>query len=341
MHKKVGVAFSGGIDSLTSCSLLKSSGYEVIAFHALLATDTVPDSVIQGADLADVPLEIIDLHTEFRNTVIKSFRSEILKGRTPNPCAFCNREIKFGLLFDAIKSRGMDFMATGHYAQINEELHITRGLDRKKDQSYFLWRVNPQVRDQILFPMGTKNREFAVATAQSMGFKFKPSGSQDICFATGSYEDLLAELEIHGEEGNIISPDGTVLGRHHGLEHYTTGQRKGIGIAAKEPLYVIGKDLNSNVLIVGPQSYLEAKMIYGVEAVWAQNKPVSGHYMVSVRYRTPPYPAEVIALPNGKVQIIFKESVSAVPPGQAAVFYLGDTVVGGAWIDEVFSHENV
>ncbi|MBN2723175.1 MAG: tRNA 2-thiouridine(34) synthase MnmA [Deltaproteobacteria bacterium] len=335
MTKNIALAFSGGIDSLTTGKLLIDSGNTVTAVHARLADVETDEKVEKGADLLGVPLVILDFRREFESTVIESFRREISVGRTPNPCVYCNRKIKFGLLYEKIRELGFNYMATGHYARITYDGYIQRGVDRKKDQSYFLWRIKPEVRKSIIFPMGEHTRNYALETASLLGFEHNRTGSQDICFSPGSFDELLKRESLLTERGIIRDMQNNFLGYHRGLEFYTAGQRKGIGIASERALYVIRKDTETNTLYVGDETEGEIRSMDLTHCVWSRNEVLKGDFYIQTRYKAPPVKGTVLPLYETTATVIFHEKLRGVPPGQAAVFYKDDLVVGGGWIQTV------
>ncbi|MFT5730566.1 MAG: tRNA-specific 2-thiouridylase [Desulforhopalus sp.] len=340
---KIGIAMSGGVDS-TACALMLKEKYEIKGFFMRLAQ---PDFLEQKerveiiADKLGVELEIIDLRGEFEQAVLDYFSGSYFKGLTPNPCVKCNKEIKFGLFLDAILKTGMSKMATGHYARISEEnniFHLMAGLDPKKDQSYFLARLNQQQLGSVLFPLGDKEKESIYTYVENKGFtNFRGQESQDVCFLEknqiGSFLDTRNSQSA--SKGAIVTTDGKVLGEHTGLFHYTIGQRKGLGISHPEPLYVIGLDATNNTVLVGTNDELFSKTINVKELHWLSGTQpdLSQPYNVRIRYSHRGSPAQLKLQQNNCGTFTFTEAQRAITPGQFAVVYNNTELLGSGIIE--------
>ncbi len=341
---KVLVAMSGGIDSSVAAALLKEEGHKIIG-----ATMVVHDafSEIDNAKIIaerlNIPLKIFDLRDVFTRKVIKSFIGEYSQARTPNPCVICNREIKFGVLLNKALALDCDNIATGHYARIeknssgSERYLLKKGKDGKKDQSYMLYRLLQYQLKHILFPLGeyTKERVKKIAEERKLIID-KREESQEICFIPDN--DYVAYLNEKNpgisRPGPIIDKEGKLLGQHKGLHRYTIGQRRGLGISLPYPVYVIKLDKDRNAVVVGKDEEVFKDKCIVQDVNWiAIDKLLSAcEVMVKIRYNTPARRARIFPVDNSQVKIVFAEKQRAVTPGQSAVFYKGDTVIGGGII---------
>ncbi len=333
---------SGGVDS-TACALLLKKHCEIEGFFMRLAQ---PDFAKQRARVASVAekigikLNVIDLRHEFDQKVLHYFSSSYLAGLTPNPCIVCNREIKFGLFMENILHHGMDKMATGHYARIikdNDRYRLYTGVDPKKDQSYFLSRLNQMQLSRILFPLGERNKESTYTFVEQHGFDdFRGLESQDICFledkSIGPFlEARSPKTDTHGP---ILSTSGERLGSHHGLFHYTIGQRKGLGISSETPLYVIALDKKNNSVIVGKNEELFKNIIKINALHWlaGSHPPLDREYTVRIRYSHRGTAATLTIEGNDHAAIFLKEPQRAITPGQFAVIYDDTELLGSGVI---------
>ena len=334
---------SGGVDSSVSAYILKSHGYKVIGVTMKLF-DTENDSSIDAKKVCDtLSIDHIDLDykKEFRESVINNFIESYKTSKTPNPCVVCNKKLKFGYLYDYVKKNNIDYIATGHYAKVEYSEKYNRYVLKKadnisKDQSYFLYSISKEILPHILFPLSSFNskdeiREIArnnnIPTASK-------SDSQDICFIPdGNYKNFLNKnSDIKDNIGNVIL-NGKVIGKHTGLYKYTIGQRKGLGIAHETPLYVIGFNNVKNELIVGEEKdlYTDSFRVKDYNLLLIDNITEPIHVNVKTRYKSREYPA-TISMEDKFIKVEFDEPEKGVTPGQSAVFYIGDIVLGGGII---------
>jgi tRNA-specific 2-thiouridylase len=343
--KRVAVALSGGVDSAMAACLLKETGYEVMGLTMRLWSEkrrTCPSAAsIRDTEnicrTLGIPFHLIDLENEFKHDVIDYFCREYARGRTPNPCIACNRNIKFGCLLDRAKSLGADYLATGHYAKVeyyDDSYHLLRGNDVSKDQSYMLYTLGQDKLSSVLFPLGdyTKSQVQELARQKGLPAAGKPS-SQDICFIDSDYSTFLSRY-VTVTPGEIVDSRGHMLGRHRGTTHYTVGQRHGLGLATAEPLYVTRIDPDKNRITVGSKEDLNCSRFTAAEVRWISGKQPSKSMAVTVkiRYRSPDVAATLYPSP-GSVEIRLSQPQPAVTPGQAAVFYKDNEVLGGGTIE--------
>lgn len=347
--KTVAVALSGGIDSALSAYLLKKEGHRIIGLHADFGFSPEPPLpwLEKIRSFLDIPLEVLSLKKSFQEKVVDYFVSEYALGRTPNPCVVCNPFIKFGFLYQKALSLGADFLATGHYARIvpapwGKGLTIARGRDRGKDQSYFLHRLEAQNLHRILFPLGVWTKEEVKASAREIGLPMNPQGeSQDICFLPqGGYREFLLKQSPFDlvRPGDIVDLHGKKLGAHQGLFAYTVGQRRGLGLPAAEPYYVIRIELDHNRLVIGGKKDLESADCRLSDFHFLSRPPEIDGLKVSaqVRYRHKPAAATLQVWADRRIDLHFQMPQKAITPGQAAVVYLEDRLLGGGWIEEAW-----
>ncbi len=344
---KIAIAMSGGIDSSVAAYLLKRAGFDVTGF-TLVLTDKNDNQHIEDArvtaDIIGIEHKVIDFKAEFQEQILSYFTEEYLKGRTPNPCIKCNRTIKFGMfLFDKLKGYG-DKIATGHYAKITfnadeEKYYLMKGKDPKKDQSYFLSTLNQGQLSRIIFPISGYLKSEIIQMGKELKFPaVQTRESNELCFIEqGHYSDYIKSISnLELVPGVIEYIDGTKLGEHTGIINYTIGQRKGLGLTWKEPLYVIKILQDENKIIVGENEHLFSSDFIVKEFFWVdeefKNKPKFSAE-VKIRYLNPPTSAEIINNADGSVLIKFQKPVRAITPGQHAAVYFDDSVVGGGSIN--------
>jgi len=330
---------SGGVDSTMAASLLQEQGHHVHGFFMLLPLPDLDVQIRRVREVADrlsLPLTLIDLRRPFATQVIGYFTRSYRAGLTPNPCILCNHAIKFGLLADALRERGMDRIATGHYARREQgdgRLFVARGADRRKDQSYFLARLGAERLQHTLFPLGDLTKEQVYERAASLGFRFGGQESQDVCFLTEGLSAFLAAQGVGAHTGPVLTLDGRQIGEHRGVWHYTIGQRRGLGLPDATPWYVVALDGPNNRVIVGKQPELLRRRCTLRSPVWIHEPPaLPWRCLVQLRSRHHPAMAELTPAGADAWRLIFAEPQRAITPGQFAVFYEGDRVLGSAVI---------
>jgi len=352
-HTKIAVAMSGGVDSSVTAARLQEAGHEVCGLwmqvmgEGPLEADPSFRDARAAAHAVGIPLTPVDLRDAFQEAIITPFLREYLAGRTPNPCALCNPRIKFGLLMERAISLGAELFATGHYARVawdtdGERFVLLRGLDRTKDQSYFLWGLSQGQLARCRFPNGESSKEEVLEMARSKGLPLSERGeSQEICFIpSGDYRDF---LQKHLQKklppgGAIVDKAGRILGRHEGVFGFTIGQRQGIGVPARRPYYVLSIDPSTNRVIVGEKEDLLAKGLRARGMRWVSIPPPGEELKAvgKIRYRHAGGPCRVTVHDENEVLVRFDEPQEAVTPGQALVLYQDDRVLGGGWIEEAF-----
>jgi tRNA-specific 2-thiouridylase len=353
---RVAVGLSGGVDSSIAAALLREEGYEVVGVSMMTFEASMPvteserhacygpgeeedlNSAAAVCHKLGIPFHAIDLREEFRNHVIGYFKSEYLEGRTPNPCIVCNHRLKFGFLLEKTKGMGIefDFFATGHYAQIAESegrFLLKRAADLSKDQTYFLYALTPEQLSRTLFPVGgyTKMEVREMARAFGLQTANRPE-SQDFISGT-DYSSLFHEEKIR--EGEIVDENGNVLGKHRGIIHYTVGQRKGLGISSDRPLYVLKIDAQRNRIIVSDKRNLLAKGLITANLNLIAVDQLERPHRVKAKIRLQHKGADATLFPheNNRARVIFDQPQMSVTPGQSAVFYVDDVVLGGGIIE--------
>lgn len=349
MAKKgtVAVAMSGGVDSAAAALLLAEAGYDVWGVTLRLqscpgAAETAEaeiDSARRAAEALGIPHRVLDLRERFRTAVMDRFVSEYLAGRTPNPCVDCNREIKFGALLDWVLEQGADFLSTGHYARVDRaegRWRLLRGADRRKDQSYVLYQLTQRQLSHLLLPLGDYDKPAIRQLVGARGLaNARKADSQDICFIPdGDYAAFLAASGAELVPGDFVDETGRVLGRHRGLPCYTPGQRKGLGVSAGEPVYVLRKEAAGNRIILGPDSALYTAELTAERVNWLSVPAPEGPLAVTAKTRYTQREAAATAevLPDGRLRVTFAEPQRAVTAGQAVVLYVGEAVAGGGTI---------
>ena len=342
-REKVLVGMSGGVDSSVTAKLLMDMGYDT-AGVTLLLCDADNESNTEDAksvcDKMGIKHYAIDLKKEFSHYVVNSFIKEYKSGNTPNPCIVCNKYIKFGAMLETALSLGYDKIATGHYARIKEEngrYLLLKAVDESKDQSYVLYNLTQHQLSRVLFPLGelSKAEVREKAVVESFVNANRPD-SQDICFVPdGDYAGFIEARDgFISEKGNYVDINGNIIGEHKGIINYTLGQRKGLGIALGKPAFVIDKNVLTNNVVLGDEEYLfkNEVIVDNVNFIPFDSLENEMRVTAKLRYRHKAAPAKIMPLEDGKVKIIFDEPQRAPSPGQAAVFYDGDLVIGGGTI---------
>jgi tRNA-specific 2-thiouridylase len=346
---------SGGVDSSATAALLLEQGYEVVGITLKLwpqdcvsrAEDKCcgPQAVTDARAVCHklgIPYYLIDESAEFQKHVIQYFADEYKAGRTPNPCVMCNQTLKFGRLIQRADQLGAEFIATGHFARLERRADgralLKRGRDLRKDQSYFLFSLRQDQLARAMFPLGEKTKSDTREVARGCQLKTADKEeSMEICFVPDNdYGGFLQKAGLaKPHRGDIVDLQGRVLGQHEGIEFYTIGQRRGLRIAAPNPLYVVDLDVANNRVIVGGEADLARDAFYVSRCNWIPfDSPAEPlEVTVKIRYNHAGTPARVTPLGNGRAEVKLAESRRAVTPGQAAVFYQDDVVVGGGWIE--------
>ncbi len=338
MAKKVLIGMSGGVDSTVSTLILQEQGYEVEGVYMKLHSKPGYHEIHQAraqkaADFAGVKLHILDLQEKFSEKVFMPFIETYREGKTPNPCALCNRNIKFGAMVEFADQIGADYVATGHYIRHDGQyLHMAH--DDTKDQSYFLFYINPLLVPRLLFPLGEKHKSDIKAYAASIpGLEsFASQGeSSEICFVETTYVDVLKPYVSVDQEGEVLDLEGNVVGTHKGYMHYTIGKRKGFTVrGAHDPHFVVEIRPETNQIVVGPREALECHQVR-LENVNMFDERREFDATVKLRYRTEAVECHVV-IDNEIATVTLKTPVLGVASGQAGVFYEGDKLLGGGWI---------
>jgi tRNA-specific 2-thiouridylase len=339
---------SGGVDSSTAAALLVERGYEVIGIMMRLWAEGVnrccsPEAVEDArrvCSILGIPFYLVNYEREFKHYVVDYFIREYSNGRTPNPCLACNRYIKFSRLLEMALALEANYLATGHYARVRRldgSYQLLRGVDKQKDQSYFLYMLGQKELSHILFPLGdyTKREVREIAMERGLPVAEKPE-SQDLCFVLdGDYRRFLRDHAPGAiKPGPIVDTSGRVLGEHKGLAFYTIGQRRGLGIAAREPLYVLEVDAKRNAIVVGTKAELGKRELLATDVNFVSGKPPEGPIEVTAKIRYKAVEVPAILKPIGsEVILTFPRPLRDITPGQGVVFYQGDVVLGGGIIE--------
>jgi len=352
MKKKVALAISGGIDSAVSAYLLKEMGYEVVGVHFQFWTwenaysnlSTMKKSLIDDVkQKIGFEIEIIKYKDYFRKTVVEKFLSELSKGRTPNPCVICNPLVKFKLLKDYADKEKITYISTGHYARTdydNDEYYrLLKGIDPQKDQSYMLSYLNQEFLSRTIFPLGETYKKDNINLGKKLGLKTIEFGeSQDLCFVSSDhYKQFISEsIPDLIYPGGIVDTSGKKIGRHEGLVYYTIGQRKGIKVSAEKPYYVIRKDSLKNQLVIGYIDELGGDQMMVNNLNWIHREPITPFTCdVKIRYRSPSVGCSIEKRSENVFHIKLSCTLRDITPGQYAVFYSDDEVLGGGMISEI------
>jgi len=348
---------SGGVDSSVAAALLVNQGYDVVGIMMRLWSESIetntvitnrcctPDQMAEARRVAahlNIPFYVLDAQSLFRKTIVQQFIDDHNAGLTPNPCIACNRQIRFSFLLQHAQALGAQFLATGHYARVRHVgdcYELLKGCDSQKDQSYVLYSLNQEKLAHILFPVGEYNKKDVRALAKKFSLPVAAKhDSQDLCFvADGNHQAFLQRQRMNGfQPGPILDQNGQELGHHAGLPLYTIGQRKGLGISADQPLFVLQKDNTKNAIIVGPREALEQFEFYIQDINWISGVAIPAGELVDIkiRYKATAVPGYVSKSINNEALIKLTAPVRGVTPGQGAVFYHGDVCLGGGIIQE-------
>ncbi len=359
---RVLMAMSGGLDSSVAAMMLLEQGYELVGIT--MKTWEYAESGVSGKETGCCSLDsindarhlavslgfphyVLDIRDEFNKHIVKDFIKEYLKGRTPNPCVLCNTFIKWQALLKRADQLGCAYIATGHYARIREEnnrMVLLKGLDQDKDQSYVLWGLTQEMLKRTLFPLGSFTKSNIRAIAHDAGFKdiAQKKESYEICFIPdndyrGFLKRQVTGLEQKVNDGKFVDKNGNILGRHKGYPFYTIGQRKGLNISAPEPLYVIKIIPSSNTVVLGTrkETFSDRFSVSGFNSIKFEQLPDGLTVQVKIRYKDPGHPCTLNIPSRDKlIDVILHEEVAAITSGQSAVFYDGDDVVGGGFIEK-------
>ena len=354
-EKRVLVGMSGGIDSSATCIMLQEQGYEVVgvtmrtwdvASQFATSSQEEPNFILEARALAQklgIEHHVADVREEFKQVIVKYFIDEYLQGRTPNPCVMCNPLFKERLLCEWADKTGCAWISTGHYCRLEERngnRYIVAGDDITKDQSYFLWRLPQEILRRFLFPLGNYTKQEVREYLKLKGFeaKAKDGESMEVCFIEGDYRDFLRQqipdLDTRIGPGYFVDNKGVKIGQHKGFPYYTIGQRKGLGIALGHPAHVLRINAEKNTVMLGTAEDLKTEYMLTEDALLIDpNEVLQCEYLtVRIRYRSKPIPCQVLPLENGQLLVRFLGEASAIAPGQSAVFYDGQRVLGGAFI---------
>ena len=354
-EKRVLVGMSGGIDSSATCIMLQEQGYEVVgvtmrtwdvASQFATPSQEEPNFILEARALAEklgIEHHVADVREEFKQVIVKYFIDEYMQGRTPNPCVMCNPLFKERLLCEWADKTDCAWISTGHYCRLDERngnLYIVAGDDITKDQSYFLWRLPQEVLRRFLFPLGNFTKQEVREYLKDKGFeaKAKEGESMEVCFIEGDYRDFLRQqipdIDTKIGPGYFVDSKGVKIGQHKGFPYYTIGQRKGLGIALGHPAHVLRINAEKNTVMLGTADDLKTEYMLVEDALLIDTDEVlqCEDLTVRIRYRSKPIPCQVLPLEEGRMLVRFLGEASAIAPGQSAVFYDGQRVLGGAFI---------
>lgn len=348
----VALGMSGGVDSSVAVHLLQQAGYEVHGVHMQMIPDRFQPNFQAVSDAKTVAEQfgikftVLDVREKFEKTIIEQFGKEYSSGRTPNPCVLCNRALKFGLFASYAREIGADFISTGHYVRTgyfeNGKKLFHKAVDSKKDQSYFLSMVSPAVLDRCIFPLGEYTKEQVREIARSIHLPVaEKSDSQEICFISDNdYKSFLKQILPASafQKGKVYHADGRFLGDHDGIQNYTIGQRKGLGIALGKPAYVVGLDAKRNIVRLGEQQDLMHDKLTASQNNYFLDLPLETPVAVDakIRYRAQAAPAELICHGDGTSTVTFADAQRAITPGQCVAYYKGDALIGGGIIETAY-----
>ena len=354
-EKRVLVGMSGGIDSSATCIMLQEQGYEVVgvtmrtwdvASQFATPSQEEPNFILEARALAErlgIEHHVADVREEFKQVIVKYFIDEYMQGRTPNPCVMCNPLFKERLLCEWADKMDCAWISTGHYCRLEERngsLYIIAGDDVTKDQSYFLWRLPQEILRRFIFPLGNYTKQEVREYLKDKGFeaKAKDGESMEVCFIEGDYRDFLRQqipdIDTKIGPGYFVDSKGVKIGQHKGFPYYTIGQRKGLGIALGHPAHVLRINAEKNTVMLGTADDLKTEYMLVEDALLIDADEVlqCENLTVRIRYRSKPIPCQVLPLEDGKMLVRFLDEASAIAPGQSAVFYDGQRVLGGAFI---------
>ncbi len=346
MSKRVLLGMSGGIDSSVAAILLQEQGYDVVGITFLFGGSSEQNHIIsrdakQLADKLNIKHTTVDLQKVFRSTVITYFKDEYTAGRTPFPCAYCNPKIKFYYLKKYAEKEKCEFIATGHYVRaklFNGKKYIFQGVDKDKDQSFFLWGLSQKLIQKLIFPLGDYDKQSVRKIAIERGFKFlsEKKESLGICFIEGNnYRNFLEKEGIKSKFGNFVNTKGEVLGKHRGITNYTIGQRRGLGIHLNYPVFVAKFNLDANEIVLSNYIDLYKNRIIIKDYYFAEAQEITTckEFIVKVRYRLQETPCKINILDETRAEVRLLEPEAMIANGQTAVFYDGDRLVGGGFIE--------
>lgn len=349
MKKRVLLGMSGGVDSSVSAILLQEQGYEVIGVTMKLYEEEIEetccniDSALDAKRVCDylqIPHYTVNYKEEFEKNVIQDFIENYKRCKTPNPCIECNKYLKFGKLYQTALELQCDYIATGHYANIEYDKKYNKNMLKKakaieKDQSYVLYSIPQQILDKIILPLGNFNNKEEIreiARSHNLPVANKPD-SEDICFIPhGNYKEFLENRGVTQKPGDIVLNNGEVVGKHNGLYNYTVGQRRGLGVAYEVPLFVIDFNKEKNQVIVGREEELYKREIIVDSVNWLYDIELPNKVATKIRYSKKEAESIIEKLEDGKIKVTFEEPQRAPTPGQSAVFYIEDVVIGGGKI---------
>lgn len=352
MNKSVALAISGGIDSAISAYFLKDMGYDVLGIHfnfwkwsggtseLLVSKNNLIDDI---KEKIGIQIRVQDYSHFFSNTVVDDFLSELSKGLTPNPCVICNPLVKFRLLEEIADKERIDHISTGHYARVEYDqdgyFKIKKGIDTQKDQSYMLCYLNQKLLSRIIFPLGDRDKKDIKKLGKKLGLKaMELKESQDLCFVdTNHYKQFISSSITNSiSSGDIVNTSGKKIGQHEGLAFYTIGQRKGIKISAEKPYYVMNKDIKKNQLIVGYLEELGGDEMVVINPNWIHREPKTPFPCdVKIRYRSPYIGCIIEKIGKKTIHVKLSKKLRDITPGQYAVFYTGDELLGGGKISRL------
>ena len=354
-EKRVLVGMSGGIDSSATCIMLQEQGYEVVGM-TMRTWDVAsafsspeqeePNFILEARALAErlgIEHHVADVREEFKQVIVKYFIDEYMQGRTPNPCVMCNPLFKERLLCEWADKTDCAWISTGHYCRLKElngNQYIVAGDDTTKDQSYFLWRLPQEILQRFLFPLGNYTKQEVREYLKKKGFETKAKGgeSMEVCFIEGDYRDFLRQqipdIDTKIGPGFFVDNKGVKIGQHKGFPYYTIGQRKGLGIALGHPAHVLRINAEKNTVMLGTADDLKAEYMLVEDTMITDMQELleCPNLTVRIRYRSKPIPCRALPLENGQMLVHFLGEASAIAPGQSAVFYDGQRVLGGAFI---------